>query len=431
MKPITNVATALGVIFFGLWLNTASAQTYRPHFIGFLNENSPISVAYGIDESGNAVGSSFYYGGGTDYGTRAVRWEFPNGPLVNLGILGGSNSAAYSINDEGVIAGESDIELGVTQAIRIVDDTIEDLSTGRNLLRSTARGVNSWGAIVGYGVFSEESRSELVRALWWSETTFLNLHNEFGFHPDSESWAFDCDSSENVVGTVRLLDSLRLLPSDGVAYWAKATLFGYDVTLIPMVEDFDFLSRAFGTCDEGFVAGYCSQDPEGTGFRRGFVWSSTTDALINIGVLSGHPTNGASLLYAVNNRGQAVGFDGFDMESSLGIYDPWRGHGLRSLSDLVDPSENLVILTAFDINGSGLIAAWGAWGPPNEPVGVGVVLVPCYADYNEDFVVDSQDYSDFYSDYTSQNIKADINYDGVVSSQDFATFLNYYNAGCD
>ncbi|MBM4108884.1 MAG: EF-hand domain-containing protein [Phycisphaerae bacterium] len=52
------------------------------------------------------------------------------------------------------------------------------------------------------------------------------------------------------------------------------------------------------------------------------------------------------------------------------------------------------------------------------------------ADWNEDGVIDFNDFLSFLNTFNAQDLCADLNGDGVVDFNDFLEFLNLYNAGC-
>ena len=70
------------------------------------------SAAFGINDRGQIVGQS-QTGAGAD---RAFLWTVKEG-MVDLGTLGGGSSVAFGINNRGQIVGESQTGLGEYHAI--------------------------------------------------------------------------------------------------------------------------------------------------------------------------------------------------------------------------------------------------------------------------------------------------------------------------
>ncbi|MBM4108262.1 MAG: hypothetical protein FJ255_05545 [Phycisphaerae bacterium] len=71
--------------------------------------------------------------------------------------------------------------------------------------------------------------------------------------------------------------------------------------------------------------------------------------------------------------------------------------------------------------------AGGSAGPTCPGLGPGACS---RADWNEDGVVDFNDFLSFLNDFNAQDECADINQDSVVDFNDFLEFLNLYNIGC-
>ena len=53
----------------------------------------------------------------------------------------------------------------------------------------------------------------------------------------------------------------------------------------------------------------------------------------------------------------------------------------------------------------------------------------CIADYNQDGGIDGSDYSDFFNDWESGELKADLNGDGVVDGADVVVFTDPWKSG--
>ncbi|MDQ7014269.1 MAG: GC-type dockerin domain-anchored protein [Planctomycetota bacterium] len=56
-------------------------------------------------------------------------------------------------------------------------------------------------------------------------------------------------------------------------------------------------------------------------------------------------------------------------------------------------------------------------------------VVECFADWNGDFTVNTQDYIAFLNSWNANESDADLNGDGSINTQDVTVFLNAWNAG--
>src|SRR5262249_42795185 len=101
-----------------------------------------------VNSSGEAIGT--FVG---EESNEALAWFDPRN--VHLGTLGGMNSAAFGVNDAGLIVGESDTSKVdrngrvVSQAF-VWDAQMHNLADSESWLDSAALGVNNAGRIVGW-----------------------------------------------------------------------------------------------------------------------------------------------------------------------------------------------------------------------------------------------------------------------------------------
>jgi len=113
------------------------------------------SAAYGINDTGEAVGYSIV--GGVQY---AVEWS--NGSIINLeGLPGFTSSSASGINSAGQVVGDSVVG-GVAYATEWNGGTVINLGPG------SASGINDLGQVVGSGPGG---------ATEWSNGSVVNLGN--------------------------------------------------------------------------------------------------------------------------------------------------------------------------------------------------------------------------------------------------------------
>ena len=116
---------------------------------------SPISIAYGVNNRGQVVGGN---------GQSAFLWD--SGKLTNLGVLPGSTSTeAHAISDTGQVVGLSGDEAFLWDTGR----GIQGLGfLDQACFQSDARAINNHGTVVGYGCVSNTTTPS--HAFVWDRT---------------------------------------------------------------------------------------------------------------------------------------------------------------------------------------------------------------------------------------------------------------------
>ena len=200
-----------GEVAFNIDFDVFANQTLRAHRVPGFAPFTPVIMpalggndnrAFGINDSGDIVGSSLLAGDGSrkaflftggnmvnigDMGGtnaeardinnsgRIVGWSDTaggqraflrfNGAFVNLGSLGG-NSVAHAINDSNEIVGFSKNGAGADLAFLYKNATMTDLNTllpkNSGWTLHFANGINENGQIVGYGTFNGAGRGFLM-----------------------------------------------------------------------------------------------------------------------------------------------------------------------------------------------------------------------------------------------------------------------------
>jgi probable HAF family extracellular repeat protein len=112
---------------------------------------APESAAHRISSAG--IVGIFETDAGT---THAFFYSTSAASPIDLGTLGGNNSAAYAINARGDAVGVADTDAGAHHACLFTHGTVLDLGTlGGD--RSDARGIDDNGNIVGNSVYTDGS----------------------------------------------------------------------------------------------------------------------------------------------------------------------------------------------------------------------------------------------------------------------------------
>ncbi len=145
--------------------------------------------AFGINESGDIVGSSLIAG---DAARKA--FVFTGGNMINIGDLGGTNSEARDINNSGRIVGWSSIPGGAERAFVRFNGTNTSLgSLGGN---SYAHAINDSGDIVGVSLTGGAGTEA---AFLYRNATMVNLNTML---PPNSGWNLQYANGINERGQI-------------------------------------------------------------------------------------------------------------------------------------------------------------------------------------------------------------------------------------
>ena len=381
-RTYTLLAIGCGLLFAA---SPCFAQMYTVTDLGTLGGD--ISVAYGINASGQVVGWSLTGGDPSAQLTHAFRTA-PNKPIDpatdDLGTLGGFYpfSVAYGINDSGDVVGGSYTSANtpdsccIQHAFRTAPNKpINPATDGLGTLggsHSAAYAINNAGQVVGY---SENGRdtcptgkgtSPALRAFRTAPNSPINpTTDELGTFGGCFSVAWSINGSGQVAGMAQnkdgFLRAFRTAANEPInpATDNLGTLGGSTDSVANSINAF------------GQVVGYSwiPADDANHAFR------TAADASINpltddLGPITEAPVQ-PSPATAINNYGQVVG----------GAPAFVVGNGVMNFLDNLIPAESgWKLIMAYGINDSGQIVGMGAQGSAS---GAGVkrayLLTPIYS----------------------------------------------------
>jgi len=328
------------------WAPAAMAQaTYVLRDLGTLGGTS--SFALDINNLGQVTGNAQTVTGQPAPRLNTFLWNEP-GPMVNLGVLPGSNnfSRGYAINDLGVVVGESDNN--TSHAFVSANGSMTGLTrlAGDND-RGVAHDINNNGVIVGIssnGVASRPTR--------WVNGVASDLGSVDGL-TTTTGRAWGLNEAGQAVGYSR---------RDTTSSVSQATLWSGNSaplnlgSLLP-----DSFSEAFAINAAGTIAGVAvaGNTSSGTNIRQAVRWTfnGSAHALQALGSM-GRTFSEAK---DINDAGQIVGFV-TNIGGSPQRAFVYQGGGMVDLNTFIDATSGFTLATAEGINDRGDIVGWGRVG---------------------------------------------------------------------
>jgi probable HAF family extracellular repeat protein len=261
--------------------------------------NSVTSIGYegiarGVNNSGQVVGET---GTGTLTSPDGEAFLWQSGTYTDLGTLGGANSGAYDINQNGVITGISMPTGGGILGLHAFiyeNSTMTDLGTVSSPTGySRGHGINDAGEIVGRASLVDFGGSEKQLAYWTDPSTLNSM-------PVTGSYS-----------TGQQINNNGIIVGNGRPVAGDNTQFGMVWDENGLLTVLDTLggnsSRAWSVNDAGIIVGWAKN---ASGAKRAIVSYDGGETIIDLNDLVGTLDGWASLdeAYDINENGQIVGY---------------------------------------------------------------------------------------------------------------------------
>ncbi|MHB1001423.1 MAG: hypothetical protein ACYC27_19460 [Armatimonadota bacterium] len=332
----------------------------------------------------------------------------PRFRIIDLGVLGGSESAAYKINNKGQIIGAAKASSGFYHSVLWSNGEMTDLSplleldpdkwANREYLYSGVTAINEAGATAGRRHLDDG----VLQSFLWNELGVFGLNDI-----PSNSIPFDLNNNEQVVGaffadnrtqsyiwengkttligsdsrgdtTATAVNSLgqvtgiysfsRPHPTIQGLFEGGQHAFVWESGSMTDLGSINGSSWGFDINDLGQVAGQSQILKNGnSGPLHAALWDD--GEIVDLGALFETPDEW-SLALAINNHCEIVGISAIDripMKDPPGSYSSvfcgfyWEDDQLYDLNDLIDHPEKWFIKTPSDINDNGVIVGVGKY----------------------------------------------------------------------
>ncbi|MBS0198444.1 MAG: hypothetical protein JSR77_16965 [Planctomycetes bacterium] len=390
-------------------------------------------------------------------GPGGLGWEenaiaIPYYTLDGIATLGGLESYATSISDNGWIVGGSKDAAGVNKAFRLRDGVMQNLGSLPGLPYSSANDVNNNGDVVGVAAASSNLWGSTAQpwicrngGTWWAD---LDPYNRGVF-----AAAAAINNNGVVLGTNSFTGSGTL----DAFTWSTGS-----PTMQPRLpNDTCRISYGQGINDAGVAVGYTAEPGMcGTNwavkYQNGQVVhlpglggdNNVAEAINDFGDAVGSAEEvsgqvravrytaggsienlgspaGASFGLSTNNEGTVVGYF-IDNRNTQRAFVMINGN-MFDLNGLIPASSGWRLLIATDINNAGEIVGQGR-NPQGRLRGF-KLTPPCRSDFNRDGGIDGVDVETFFDAWGSNLPEADTNLDGGTDGADVQYFFNLWDAG--
>jgi probable HAF family extracellular repeat protein len=420
---------AVGLVILS---GTCSAMAQLYEFVDLGTLGGDTSFARSINHQRQITGNAQTDPANPSPRLNAFLWNPPAGPMINLGVLAGSNnfSRGYAINDSGVIVGESDNNLsqafrweqgtGMTGLLRLAGDNF----------RGIAHGIDNFGVIVGISGNGTTSRP----TRWNAAGEPMDLGSLDGL-TTSFGRAWGANNYGTAVG----------ITATGIGTTSQATMWS-GVNIINL-GSFEPLSRseAFAVNDAHIAVGAAVNGvtPSNTPIRRAARWVVVggTPNIQDLGSLG----KTFSEALDINNSGQIVGF-ATDISGLPQVAWMWHYGTMHDLNQLVTPPPGWVLTSAQSINNRGDIVGFGQLNGVTRAYALFTQGSPqCYANCDNSSVspiLNVEDFTCFVTRFWegrelphAQQILHYANCDGsttlpVINVDDFTCFIMAFAQGC-
>ncbi len=283
----------------------------------------PESFAYGLNNNGQVVGES-----DTADGSRRA-FLYSNGSLTDLGTLGGKYSSAYGINDAGQIVGVSDASPGGQHAFLFENGSMTVLGPANTY--TIAYGINAAGQAVGV-----VSTGDNLHAAIFDHGTTVDLDQNSG-----RDWGYgQAINSSGQVGSIGGA-------GDGPI---RAAIFNQGAIKYPLAPvPYSTLINAIN--DGGIAAG------QSMGHAALFDSNGNVTDLDTLAGMPNFPY--LSEAYGINNAGEVVGIsDTIGQGQHAFLYENGT---MLDLNSLINSNSGWTLTEAAAINDVGEIVGYGSF----------------------------------------------------------------------
>jgi probable HAF family extracellular repeat protein len=383
------------------------APIYQLQPVGTLGGNE--SYATAISDNGWVVGGAKLANGRFN----AIRMQV-GGSVQSLGSLPGLNfSGGYSVNNNGDVVGvasSSSSLFGPTAQPWVYrNGQLIDIDPFDRGVYAAASSINDFGVVVGTTSFEGSGSVQGFRSVGTSITSLPGLVGDrcrisYGMGINHAGTIVGYAASPTDCGDSRAVR----FPAGGGSAFDLGTLGGDN-------------GQAQAINSFGDIVGFSELS---TGQNRATLWNSSGPQ--NLGTLAG-----ASFALDINDEGLIVGYyiDSNNQQRAC----VWMGGSMFDLNTLMGSgSTGWRLLIATGVNAQGQIVGQGRYVDRPNTAGrlLGFVLTPpCRSDYNQDGGIDGSDAASFFDSWSAGLPDTDLNLDGGIDGSDATFFMELWSDG--